>query len=118
LRLHNFNTKGTSGIFKITHRTVSYFILLLFLSALIRTPSSFAGQGEFSWSALDRNRVIEAAKRVTSSGYPDADVVQVDQRKWVKYRKDGTYVEWLENYTKILTEKGKRNFKTISSSFS
>ena len=117
MRLHNFNTKGTSGIFKITYRAVSCFILLLFLSALIHTPSSFAGQGEFSWSALDRSRVIEAAKKVTSSGYPDADVVQVDQRKWIKYRKDGTYVEWLENYTKILTEKGKRNFKTISSSF-
>ncbi|MEA3417398.1 MAG: hypothetical protein U9R02_14860, partial [Thermodesulfobacteriota bacterium] len=48
LRLHNFNTKGTSGIFKITRRAVSCFILLLFLSALIHTTSSFAGQEEFS----------------------------------------------------------------------
>ncbi|HVN70501.1 MAG TPA: DUF3857 and transglutaminase domain-containing protein, partial [Desulfomonilia bacterium] len=69
------------------------------------------------WAALDKQEVLELAKTVTSDKYPDADVAIVDQSTWVKYRQDGTYVEWFEDCIKILTEKGKRRYRTLTSSF-
>ena len=117
MQLDNLPVKRMSDILKITHRALSHLILAVFLFVLNQAPVSFAGQKDFYQGILDRDRVIEAAKTVTTARYPNADVVQVDQHQWIKYQQDGTYVEWLENYTKVLTEKGKRRFKTVSSSF-
>ena len=66
---------------------------------------------------LDRSRAIKAAAQVTAVKYPDADTVDVDMHKWIRYREDGTYIEWFECYTKILTEKGRSGLKTLSSAF-
>ncbi|MDT8273219.1 MAG: DUF3857 domain-containing protein, partial [Desulfomonilia bacterium] len=70
-----------------------------------------------TWGPLDREATIHEAQHVTSQVYPDADVVQLNERRWVRYRQDGTYIEWHESYIKILTEKGRRRFQTISSFF-
>ena len=70
------------------------------------------------WAPLDKDSVIAQAAMVKTDKYPDAEVAVVDQHSWVKYRVDGTYVEWFEQYIKVLTEKGKRRYRTLTSSFS
>ncbi len=70
-----------------------------------------------AFSQMDRDQAIDAARAVTADKYPNAEVVQVDGCHWVSYNKDGTYSEWYEVYMKILTEKGKRRYKTVTSSY-
>jgi hypothetical protein len=77
--------------------------------------ASFSYALEFSF--LDQAAVIDAAKSVTNEKYPNAEVVHVDQRSWTRYNIDGTYVQWYESYVKILSEKGRRRYKSVTSSF-
>ncbi|OPL14079.1 MAG: hypothetical protein AVO34_06165 [Firmicutes bacterium ML8_F2] len=90
---------------------VAAFILLFYPSASMAwTEALYPGM-------LDRAGAIKATAQVTRIGYPNADTVDVDVHKWVKYREDGTYIEWFECYSKILTEKGRSSLTTLSSSF-
>ena len=50
----------------------------------------------------------EFAASVTCEAYPDADSVVVDESERVRYNPDGTYETFVESWTKILTEKGRR----------
>ena len=59
-----------------------------------------------------------AADEVTGARYPDADSVTVDEIEKVKYRPDGTYEQTDESWTKLLTEKGRREESTQSLSYS
>ena len=76
-------------------------------------PQLFASQ----FSALEKDAVIKSAREVTQQKYPNAEVVHVDQRSWIHYNTDGTYVQWYEAYAKILTEKGRRRYTSVTSSF-
>lgn len=49
-----------------------------------------------------------ADDEVTAARFPDADAVLVDDVTRVTYHPDGTYVEESESWTKVLTEKGRR----------
>ena len=51
---------------------------------------------------------LRADDSITCEKYPDADSVVVDEQSRVKYNPDGTYDETSESWTKILTEKGRR----------
>ena len=55
---------------------------------------------------------------VTSEKYPDADVVTVEERESVSYNPDGTSETECESWTKILTEKGRREESTITLNYS
>ncbi|ETR73316.1 MAG: transglutaminase domain protein [Candidatus Magnetoglobus multicellularis str. Araruama] len=44
-------------------------------------------------------------------------MVYLDQKHWISYNPDGTYEEWNAQAVKIMSEKGKRQFQTISSYF-
>ena len=57
---------------------------------------------------------IKAAAAVTSETYPNADIVVVDEYLKTVYQADGTYKTTDDEYIKILTEKGKRRYQTIS----
>ncbi|HQO81567.1 MAG TPA: DUF3857 domain-containing protein [Deltaproteobacteria bacterium] len=70
-----------------------------------------------TFTPLSRDYAMEAARAVTLESHPNAEVVQVDSRHFVVYEKDGTYSEWYESYVKILTEKGRRRYKSVTSSF-
>ncbi|MBW2593768.1 MAG: DUF3857 domain-containing protein, partial [Deltaproteobacteria bacterium] len=100
--------------FRITVRlllAIATFILLYHVPvSMARTEALYPG-------LLDRSRAIKATGQVTKIRYPNADTVDVDMHKWVKYHEDGTYIEWFECYTKILTEKGRSSLNTLSSSF-
>jgi transglutaminase-like putative cysteine protease len=75
----------------------------------------------FSWSSSAANirlikpsEAIEAADTVTSAVYPNADIVVVDEYLKTIYQTNGTYTTIDEEYIKILTEKGRRKYQTIS----
>lgn len=90
-------------------------ILAIFIAiwSLTAAGSLFAQE----WIPLDKASVLGKASQATKERYPDAEVVLLDQHKWVKYNQDGTYSEWFEQFVKLLTEKGKRRFRTLTSSF-
>ena len=58
------------------------------------------------------------ADGITSERFPDADSVVVDQSERVAYNPDGTYETFDEGWTKILTEKGRREESVVSLSYS
>jgi len=100
------------------HKAHSHITLTIIVFILILAPVALAAnQKTPSWKALDQGLVINIARDVTRAKYPNADAVTVDQKHWSRYQKDGTYIEWDECYTKILTEKGRQSFKTVSSYF-
>jgi transglutaminase-like putative cysteine protease len=71
----------------------------------------------FSERILDISHIQEVSHRVTLQKFPNADYVNIDQKHWISYNSDGTYEEWNAHAVKILTEKGRRLFQTISSYF-
>lgn len=63
--------------------------------------------------------VLPAAyEDITSERYPDADTVLVDEIERVAYNADGTSVTRDESWTKILTEKGRREESTTTLDYS
>ncbi len=60
---------------------------------------------------------VKAAAEITSQAYPNADLVQVDDFTVSEYQADGTGVTWSDNYTKVLTEKGRRDEQGLSFGF-
>lgn len=61
--------------------------------------------------------VTEATARATAVAFPDADTVVVADATRIAYQPDGTSLEINEEYTKVLTEKGKRESRTRSYQF-
>ncbi len=66
---------------------------------------------------IDRATALADAVAATATVFPDADTVVVARSVHVAYAADGTYVQWHEEYRKILTERGRRANRTLSSHF-
>ena len=66
------------------------------------------------WTAV----AAGAADDITCEKFPDADAVLVDDVSRIAYNPDGTYVESSESWTKILTEKGRREESTVALHYS
>lgn len=66
---------------------------------------------------LDQAAVVAAAQAVTAEKYPEANCVSVDSRMLEVFQKDGTSVVWDDDYSKILTEAGRRAGSTYDLSF-
>ena len=58
------------------------------------------------------------AEEITTARFPDADAVTVDEIEKVKYNSDGTYEQTDERWTKILTERGRREESSMSLDYS
>ena len=71
-------------------------------------------KNEFKAGILNRADVIKSASEVTIKKYPNSDEVLVDDYIFTRYNADGTAVTWDDTFIKILTEKGRRENKTIS----
>ena len=76
-----------------------------------------ADEPDFSAGILDRAEVLRTAEGVTRAKYPDADEVLVAGIQRIRYNEDATYVQWQEQYFKLLTEAGRRGRRTLSSYF-
>ncbi|MEI7901597.1 MAG: DUF3857 domain-containing protein [bacterium] len=66
---------------------------------------------------LNAQEVIAAARAVTDTRFPDADRVLVDDHVLEVFEKDGTSIAWDDEYSKILTEKGRRDGSSHELSF-
>ena len=69
------------------------------------------------WAPVDVQKVLSAATKMTSAEYPNCDEVTVDGKSVRNYRADGTGESQDETFVKVLTEKGKRDQRTLSFSF-
>ena len=69
------------------------------------------------FSLVDAKPVMAAAAEITPAKYPDSDAVTVDQNSVRVYRADGTGECQDETFTKVLTEKGKRDNRTLTMNF-
>lgn len=58
---------------------------------------------------LNKANVIAAAKTIKAKQFPNADTILVDDHVREEFFDDGSYVYWDDDYTKILTEKGRRS---------
>lgn len=70
-----------------------------------------------TWAFLDARKVMAAASDITLKKYPNCDEATVDKKLVRVYHPDGTGECQDEVFVKVLTEKGKRNNRTVSLSF-
>ncbi|MDZ8119847.1 DUF3857 domain-containing protein [Pontiella agarivorans] len=66
---------------------------------------------------LNLDTIRKQAEAVTVEKYPDSDEVLVDDVIEIEYQTDGTSDSWDDTAVKILTERGKRNNRTMTLGF-
>ena len=69
------------------------------------------------WATLDLKQAQAAAADIDLAHLPDCDEAVVDQKSMRVVHEDGTAEVQDETFTKVLTEKGKRNNNTLSSEY-
>lgn len=94
------------------------FLSLAVLANACAGVAQSAGKYEGKyWDALDSKTILEAGQGITATKYPDSDDATVEKKMFRVYRPDGTAESQDETVTKVLTEKGKRNNRTLSLGF-
>ena len=78
------------------------------------TADKYAGS---NFAFIDAAKTWEAAASITPAKYPDSDSATVDHKTVQVYRADGTGESQDEAFIKVLTEKGKKAYASISTSF-
>ena len=66
------------------------------------------------WSPVDLKNVVAAAAGITPDKYPNCDSAIVEQNSVRDYHADGTGACQDETFTKVLTEKGRRDNRELS----
>ena len=89
------------------------YTLLLLAVTLTWRAGADGYEGE-KWALVDAKRVLQAAKTITLTNYPDCDEATIEKRMVRVYRADGTGECQDETYVKVLTEKGKRGNRGLS----
>ncbi len=93
----------------------SLIAIAFFLAAASSLVAGEAGRYEGGkWAFLDTKRVLAAAAEITLKNYPDCDEATVDKKMVRVYRPDGTGECQDESFVKVLTEKGKRNNRSLA----
>jgi len=87
--------------------TTLLFLFVISISTLASNPRTL--------KLLDNNKLISASKEITTEVFPDSDDAIVDEHSLIRYNSDGTYEQWNERCLKVLTERGKRQNRTVSS---
>src|ERR1051325_6937510 len=101
---------------KLSARLCVFIWLLGGLSIFTATAQTNGYEGE-KWAFLDSSKIISAAAAITTNKYPDCDEATVEKKMVRVYRADGTGEAQDEAFVKVLTEKGKRNNRTLGLSF-
>ncbi len=95
------------------------YVLTIVLLAMAASAASSSNVPPMPKEYLaDPAEVVRIAEQVTSRRFPDADVVLIDDRVHTAYEPDGTNVCWDDEWVKILTEKGRRAYASLSLSVS
>jgi len=69
------------------------------------------------WAPLDSAKIMASGSDITLAKYPDCDDAIVDENTVEQYKPDGTAGNQDEAFVKVLTEKGKRNRRTLTLGF-
>ena len=93
---------------------IGIVLLGLASAAYCEGTNRYAGA---QFAPLDPKPVLAAAADITLDKYPDCDEAGVEKKMIRVYRADGTAECQDEDFTKVLTEKGKRGNRTLSLSF-
>ncbi len=101
-----------SGVFVLCR--ISLFVVAFATLPAHAESGRYAGG---TWAPIDAKKALQAATEITLAQYPDCDEATVEQKVVEVYRADGTAESQEETYVKVLTEKGKRNHRTLSMSF-
>ena len=91
-----------------------WMALALFALQVRGDTNRYAGP---NWALADPKKALEAAAEITPASYPNCDEATVEKRMVRVYRPDGTGECQDETFVKVLTEKGKRDNRTLSFSF-
>ncbi len=78
--------------------------------------AAWAGGGP-SAEMLDPVAALEAARLATPERFPDADLVVVDDLERVAYAPDGTAETRYDSFTRVLTERGRRDASVLRIGF-
>ncbi len=70
-----------------------------------------------NWALVDAKKVMAAAAEITPAQYPDCDSATVEQKSVRVYQADGTGECQDETFVKVLTEKGRRDNRTLTMNF-
>jgi len=100
-------------------RSVAFqFLAIIALTLAVRPVQAetdrYAGP---IWALLDEKKALAAAADITQAMYPDSDEATVEEKITEDYRADGTGENQDEAFVKVLTEKGKRDRRTLSLGF-
>jgi transglutaminase-like putative cysteine protease len=93
------------------------FILVLAAAITIARADGTNRYTRSEFAPVDLKPILSAAAEVTLAKYPDCDEATVERKSVRIYRPDGTGETQDEGFTKVLTEKGKRNNRTLALSF-
>src|SRR6266849_3046984 len=63
---------------------------------------------------LDPKAVLEVAKAINSEKYPDAKTVLISKHVRTDYEPNGAFMAVTEEYTKVMTEEGRREARSSS----
>jgi transglutaminase-like putative cysteine protease len=93
----------------------SWLLAATFAGVLLCGRAAEAGAYEGPrWQFLDAKKAVAAAAEITSAKYPDSDEATIEKKMVRVYRADGTGECQDETFVKVLTEKGKRNNRSLS----
>ncbi len=87
--------------------TTLLFLFVISINTLASNPRNL--------KLLDNQKLISESKEITTEVFPDSDDAIVDEHSLIRYNSDGTYEHWNERCLKVLTERGKRQNRTVSS---
>ncbi len=90
----------------------SSLALLLAFSFVRSLPAACADEPVKTF--LDKAKAVSEAAKVDLARFPDAETVLIDDYEYAEYKADGSARKYDESYEKVLTEKGKRQLRTIS----
>ena len=98
----------------------TYLSLIIVAVALAVLPVHGGGTNDYTspvWALADSQKILQAAADITLAKYPDCDDATVEQKSVRVFRADGTGESQDETFTKVLTEKGRRESRTLSLAF-
>ena len=101
---------GIKGI-SLVNRNILFAAMMVAACSLFAADTNRYEGGK--WALADTGQVLAAAKEITVAKYPDSDDAIVEKRMVRVYRADGTGESQDESFVKVLTEKGKRNNRTL-----
>jgi transglutaminase-like putative cysteine protease len=92
-------------------RSLAFVALLVCSRPVFGQTNRYTGE---TWAFVDARQALAAANEITPAKYPDCDEATVEKKSVRVYRADGTGESQDEAFVKVLTEKGKRNNRTLS----